>query len=123
MVRRRCSQAGHAQAFEVNTVADITNPEVLRYVAEVIRPHAEKFRNLKHTVDAALQVWNDQILPNCPYDSSPIADGREAEGISRLTGADVTRVIIQLGLFQDAMNVAGVNTTISKPCVRPLDLP
>jgi hypothetical protein len=103
-------------------VADITDPAAIRFVNEVIRPHAEKFRALKATCDSALTTWWNGISDNVPNSSDPVADGREAEGVSRLTGANVNLFVIQMALFQTAMNVDGVKQIIDKPCVRSLEV-
>lgn len=102
-------------------MADITNPEALKFVAEEIRPLAEKFRALKVYVDAALvKWWGGGISALVPNDSSPVADGREAEGVSRLTGVDINNLVTQLAAYQTALNAAGVADVVSKPCVRSI---
>ena len=103
-------------------MADIVDTEVIRYCNEIIRPHAEKMRALKATCDSALVTWYGQISSDCPNDSSPIADGREAEGVSRLTGADVVNLVTQMAAFKTACEVSGVADVISKPCVRSLEV-
>lgn len=101
---------------------DITNPQVIEYCNAVVRPLAETMRALKVRVDAELVTWFGQISTNCPNDSSAVADGREAEGVSRLTGADVNALVTQLAAYQTALNASGVADVISKPCVRHLEV-
>lgn len=103
-------------------MSDIVNPQVINYTNAVIRPLAEQMRSLKARTDAALVTWYAEISDNCPNDSSALADGREAEGVSRLTGADITNLVTQLAAYQTALNVAGVAAVISKPCVRSLEV-
>ena len=103
-------------------MADITNPQVVNYCNATIRPLAERMRSLKAEADAALVTWFGEISSNCPNDASLIADGREAEGVSRLTGADVTNFVTQLASYQTALNASGVPGIISKPCVRTLEV-
>lgn len=101
-------------------MADIVNPEVLRFVTEVVRPYAEKMRALKATIDSAITTWWT-INALCPNDSSPVEDGRESEGVSRLVGSDVVGLITQMLVYKAAMEQSGVPGVISKPCVRPLE--
>lgn len=104
-------------------MADITNAQAIRWVNEVARPMAEQFRALKAEVDAALvQWWGGGLSAMFPNDASPVADGRESEGVSRLTGADINSLVTQLAAFQAALNQAGVADVIAKPCVRALSV-
>jgi hypothetical protein len=99
----------------------ITNAEAIRFSNEVIRPMAEQIRALKAEVDAALVTWFggvDDLFPNSP--SEAVEDGRESEGVSRLTGADVNNLVTQLSVFKTQLEQAGVADVVSKPCVRPL---
>jgi hypothetical protein len=102
-------------------MADITNAEAIRFVNEQIRPLAESYRGLKARTDAALVTWFgglNSVVTNSASD--PVVDGREAEGVSRLSGADVVNFVTQLTAFQAALNASGVPGVISKPCVRAL---
>ena len=103
-------------------MADIVNPQVINYCNSVIRPLAEAMRSLDARCDAGLVTWFSQIAANCPNDSSPVADGREAEGVSRLTGADVNSFVAQMAAYQTALNQSGVADVVSKPCVRSLEV-
>jgi hypothetical protein len=103
-------------------MADITNEQVIAFCNNFIRPHAERMRALDVQGDTALVTWFGQIAALCPNDSSPIADGRENEGVSRLTGADVNNFITQVAAYQTALNAGGVADVISKPCVRTLEV-
>jgi len=102
-------------------MADITDAQAIRFANEQVRPLAEKMRALKAEIDAALVDWNGGI--NTTVGSSgddTLADGREAEGISRLTAADISNLVTQLTAYQTQLDQAGVADVISKPCVRPL---
>jgi hypothetical protein len=99
----------------------ITNTEVIKYSNEVIRPMSEKIRALKVELDSAMTTWFGTISANCPNDAGEILeDGRSTEGISILTGADITSLVVVMQSLQTPLNVAGVSDVISKPCVRPL---
>jgi hypothetical protein len=102
-------------------VSDITDPQAIRWVNEVIRPRAEQFRALRARIDADMTTWYSQISTLVPNDSSPVADGRENEGVSRLLGSDVVNLVTQMAAFQTACNVSGVADVISKPCVRNIE--
>ena len=104
-------------------MADITNPEAIRFINEVARPTAEKMRAMKAEIDSALVSWNagiGSIIGTSAADK--ILDGREAEGVSRATAGDVAALGGQLIVYQTAMNVPGVAEIISKLCVRSLQV-
>ena len=96
----------------------ITDPQAIRFTNEVIRPLCELLRALKANIDSATFAWNGGIAAMIPNDANEqLADGREAEGVSRLTGADIRAVVAILG----AVRTAVTDATVSKPCVRPLN--
>lgn len=99
---------------------DITDPEAIKYINEVIRPLAEKYRNLDAENDAALITWFALISAKVANDASDIVDGREDEGVSRLVGSDVVGFVTQMLAYQTQMDVAGVAEVVSKPTVRTL---
>ena len=104
-------------------MADITNADAIRWTNEVVRPMAESVRALKALTDAALVTWYaglNAVITNSASD--PVQDGREAEGVSRLTGADVNSFVAILAGFQTDMQASGVPGVISKPCVRPIEV-
>lgn len=97
-------------------MADIIDPQAVKYVNEVIRPLCERQRALKAEISAAKTQWFSGInalFPNSAGD--PVQDGREDEGVSRLTGADINSVMGVLIAAADAVN----DEIISKPCVQP----
>ena len=99
----------------------ITSQEVVVYSNEVLRPLAEKFRNLKAEVDAAIVEWNNTINAFVPNNSDEILDdGRLSEGVTQITGEDITLLVTQLQAYQSQLNQTGVSNVIEKPCVRPL---
>ena len=99
----------------------ITNPQALAYTKEVVRPVAEKLRGIKAEIDSHMVAWYGGINALIPNDADELLDdGRESEGVSRLTGADINSVIVQLAGIKTALDVEGVAGVISKPCVRAL---
>ena len=102
-------------------MADITNPQAIAFTNETIRPLAEKTRALKAEIDDAMIAWFGGL--NSTIGSSAgdlLQDGREAEGVSRLTGDDITGLIVVLQSLQTSLNGDGVAARVQKPCVRPL---
>jgi hypothetical protein len=93
----------------------ITDPQAIRFSNEVIRPLSEEVRALVAKIGAAQTTWFSGLNAEFPNDATPLDDGREDEGVSRLTGADINSV---MGVLI-AMSGASNSEIISKPCVRP----
>jgi len=100
----------------------ITNPEAIKFVNEVVRPFAEQFRAMKARSDAAMIQWYAGLNTVITNTSDIVEDGREAQGISRLTGADVTNLVSQIGAFKSQLDSSGFPQVIAKPCVRPIEV-
>jgi hypothetical protein len=99
----------------------ITNQEVIQFSNDTVRVMAEKLRALKYEIDAAMTKYNSGIGAVCVADMSGLVeDGREAEGVSRLTGNDIVGLVAQMSALQTQLSGAGVMDVIVKPCVRPL---
>jgi hypothetical protein len=103
-------------------MADITNPEAIRFCDEQVRPLAEKMRALKAEADATMVDWYGGINAEIPNDASAIDDGRESEGVSRMTGINVNSFMAQVAGYQTQLNAGGVADVISMPCVRTLEV-
>jgi hypothetical protein len=93
----------------------ITDPQAVRFANEVVRPLSEEVRALVAKISAAQTTWFSGINAQFPNDPTPLDDGRENEGVSRLTGADINS---SMGVLI-AMAQASNSEIISKPCVRP----
>lgn len=99
----------------------ITNQEVISFTNETVRTMAEKLRGLKYEIDAAMIKYNSGIGAICVADMSGIVeDGREDQGVSRLTGNDVVGMAVQMAAIQTQLSGVGVMDVIVKPCVRAL---
>lgn len=95
--------------------------ESIKFVNEQIRPMAEKLRGLKAEIDAAMLTWHSGIGAGFTGDlTAQVEDGREAEGISRLTANDVVGLVGTIEAVQTLLNEVGRAQVIAKPCVRPL---
>ena len=99
----------------------ITDPVAIRYSNEVVRLMAEKLRNLKAEIDSHMLQWHGGIGAIFTADMAGLVDdGREAEGVSRLTGNDIVGLVNQMSTLQTQLAGVGVMEVISKPCVQPL---
>lgn len=102
----------------------ITNPVVIAFLNNRVRPRAEQIRALLHL----LQDDRDEFLAEgigslVPDDDSVIADGREAEGVAQLTGAEFRDVVIdRYGELLAILEAAGAMEPIIKACVRALEV-
>ena len=99
-------------------MADITNPEAIRFVNEIVRPLSERARALYYECLAAVPDFQAVAL-EIPVGKDVIQDEREASGVSRLDCDDVRVITTFLGAYIDAYEApaAGVNA-MAKPCVR-----
>ena len=94
----------------------ITDPQAIKFLSDIVRPLAEKTRALGAEYLAAITAWQGTIADLTPVDGGVIEDGREHEGVSRITGADVHAF---MGLLI-ALREGGDQGVVEKPCVRPL---
>lgn len=99
----------------------MNNPEVIRFVNEQVRVMAERLRGLKAECDAMDARWQSSIGTVVSANlAEAVEDGREADGVSRLTCNDVVLLMAQVEAFIAQLNGAGVGAVIAKPCVNPL---
>lgn len=105
----------------------ITDPRAIRYCNEVLRPLAERLRDVFEDVARAEQAWTDEIGALIPNDAAQtVEDGRASEGVSVLTGAEVNAcraVFLQLKNLRSGSAVstlASVDTRVGRVCVRSL---
>ena len=96
----------------------ITGPEEIKFVNEYIRPMCENIRFMKARGDDFALKWAG-ISGGFPNDTSVVEDGRDAEGISRLTGADINAVATVFNTLLGDIDTSA-EAVIAKPCVRPL---
>lgn len=96
----------------------ITNPNTIQFINQVVRPLCEKARALNALIDAANTQWFAGVNTTVPNTSEALADGRDAEGASRLTGADINSAMSILGAMKASSNAE----IIQKPCVRSIEI-
>lgn len=97
----------------------ITDPEAIKFVNEYIRPMCENIRysNARGADFAIKWAGLSGDFPNDPAEI--VEDGRESEGISRLSGADIQGVAAVFNQLLADLTPES-QAVIQKPCVRPL---
>lgn len=99
--------------------APITDPQVIAFCNDVLRPLAESTRALVARISDANIKWQATIAALVPADAgAAITDNRVAEGVTELTGMDINQLVSTL----TAMSAASNAQIISKPCVQPLNV-
>lgn len=94
----------------------VTNPIAIEFCNEEVRVLCESARALVARIQNSTTSWFAGINAMFPNDSTLVDDGRENEGVSRLTGADVNSA---MGVLI-AMAAASNSEILEKPTVRPL---
>ena len=100
-------------------MAGITGAEEIKFVNEYIRPMCENLRYMCARGKDWKIKWDSGLSAGFPDDTSAVEDGRDAEGISRLTGADIQAVATVFNTLLGDIDAAA-EVAINKPCVRPL---
>lgn len=103
----------------------VTNPSVIRFVNERIRPLADRLAKMNALIALLLGEWSAKGMADLiPDDAgSVVEDGRASEGIVQITGADV-RDIIELAktLYAWANDPAASKIpAVLKVAVNPLE--
>lgn len=103
----------------------ITDPRVIKYVNETLRPLAERTRAVQAEIETSLAAYavEVQAVVEAADAGAPLEDGRDAEGVSRLTREDIMQAVGLLdGLAQTARlpDNAQALAAMHKACVRPL---
>ena len=102
--------------------ARVNDPAALKVIGEGVRPMAERLRALDVAIVALQRDY--AALANVPADDPGVLidDGRDNEGISRLTGADVAAFMKTLESVHKVLSEDGVADVVNKPCVRALSV-
>lgn len=101
----------------------ITDTTAIKFVNEQIRPKAETMRNLYYLCLDTKTAWENGMSTIIVDDENEdIEDGREDEGVSRLTGADIHLFIDEIDDFITLIEKQDTLINVSKPCVRPLEV-
>ncbi len=102
-------------------MAVMNDPETIRFVNERLRPLAEKL----HALDVEMQDTNAAYVllqANLGNAEDSVEDGREAQGVSRLTVGDLQNFISQVRAIVSVFDGTGVRDVIRKPTVRKLKI-
>ena len=104
-------------------VMAITNPGVIVFCNEDIRPLAEKLRALKAIVTSINDEWDSVHSANTPDNSSEyLEDGRESEGVTQVTGEDIHDIMGLSATIETALSTTANETLLSKFSVRSLEV-
>ena len=98
----------------------MNDPEAIRFCNEVIRPLCEQARAMRVRIDALRVAWFSGIDAKFGKSDELVEDGREMEGISKLTCGDVTNSVAQLIKTADQEASAWDVSILQKPCVRQI---
>jgi hypothetical protein len=97
----------------------MTNLEVNRFLNDTLRPLAHKARALRAEIRSMEIRWYAGMNTKVPNSlTTPIDDGREAEGITTLMGSDVVNLVGNLIAMKDAGN----EEIIEKPSIGTLKI-
>ena len=102
-------------------MADIIDPQIIKFTNEYIRPLAEDIRALEINLDAAYDTYTGEIagLMSGNVDGDLLEDGRGPQGVSRLTKKDITDFLAVANALRTELDAAGVMDSVRKPTVRP----
>lgn len=103
-------------------MADIVNAEAVNFLNEAVRPFCHKIRSLKAESDSNLSRWASGISAIVGSDAGDtVVDGREADGITQLTSAEITQLVGYMQSIADLIDAGAVASNIERACARPLD--
>lgn len=100
-------------------MADITDPQVVKFSNEVMRPISDAIVGLKALSDAETVTWVQTIAPALAAyaDGDTIVDGSASDGRTPLSKSDLVDAIGVLAAVVAVVNLAGNEAKISKPHV------
>ena len=104
-------------------MANVDNPEAIRFVNEMIRPLSEELRRAGKQVDETIREWSDgkaDLFAAATSADDAIEDGRASEGVSRLSGEDIHGFIAVIKALQAYYQGENITSIVYKPAVRPL---
>ena len=101
----------------------ITNPGVIVFCNEDIRPLAEKLRALKAIAVSINDEWDSVHAGNTPDSPSEyLEDGRESEGVTQVTGEEINDIMGLSATIETALSTPANESLLSKFSVRPLQV-
>ena len=105
-------------------MAAINDPEIIEYSNVQLRPKCEQMMAIEALrQDMKLEYDNEIAGLLAPYLSADVVnDGREAEGVSRVTKNDILLVQGIVDTLIGTFDTGGNMAAIQKPTVRPLQV-
>ena len=103
-------------------MADITNPEAVLFCNQSLRPMANRVRDLFFLLEAEQAAFN-LVADKFPNNGSIVQDGREAAGISRLTGTDVNNFQNRVNQLFAVLDAAYAMDVVHKATDRAFQIP
>lgn len=97
-------------------MADVTDPEAVRFVSQQVRPLCERARALMAEITSMSVTWFAGKNTVIGTGSGHVIEARSSEGVNDLTEDQVTNAVANL----IAVAAAGNSQVLSVPCVRPL---
>lgn len=99
----------------------MNDPAAIRFLNERLRPICERARAFKIELESLRTEWDNGISDHFGKADS-VDDGREAEGVSRLSTGDVSDAMAQLLKIALGGAAQWDDAIIAKPCVRALEV-
>lgn len=107
-------------------MAEITNPQVVTFSNEQVRPIADQFYKLYYKALSVNQNYNANDIGsaiNAAGAGELITDGSQVDGRTRITGGDIYNLMTAIGQFIAYMEGSAVTTAdrrsvITKPHVQ-----
>ena len=98
-------------------MADMTDPQLIKFVNEHVRPLAEDVRDFKAWLDDAAATYTAEIagIMSGNVSGDVLLDGRAGQGVSVLTKGDITAFFQVLQALMTELEAAGVMDTVRKP--------
>ena len=105
-------------------MANITDPQVIKFCNEVVRPLADKLIGVDAVITAETITWVAEVAPSLASaaDADIVDDGASEDGRTPLTKADIINFVTQLAALTTLWSAAGVRDVISKPHVNVFSL-
>ena len=104
-------------------MADIIDPQVIKWSNEKARPFAETLLVLLLQSKELTANYDEKIAPLVAGNvgTDLLEDGRAAEGVSRLTASDLS-ALLAVANNLNALATPAVFTTVRKPVVRKIEI-
>ena len=100
----------------------LVTPVVNVFIQTEARPMAERLRSLRYQIDSMLNEWDNGVSADVPNNATLLEDGREAQGVQTVNGAQMHALIAFLrDDIKPILESAGAQTVLAKLSVRSLE--